>query len=66
MGVVELVLEIQPSGAITQVAVVASSSHQILDDAAVETLRGLGRLPFPAGMRPRKLSVRVPVVYELR
>ena len=66
MGVVELVLEIQPSGTITQVTVVASSSHQILDDAAVETLRGLGRLTFPPGVRPRKLSVRVPVVYELR
>lgn len=66
MGVVEVVLEIQPSGTITQVAVIASSSHQILDDAAVETLRGLGRLPFPPGVRPRKLSVRVPVVYELR
>jgi periplasmic protein TonB len=65
-GTVQIELEIQATGAISHVAVVASSSHRLLDDAAVEAVHGLGRLPFPAGVPPRHLRVRLPVVFDLR
>jgi protein TonB len=65
-GTVQVELDIQPSGAISRVVVVASSSHRVLDDAAVEGVQQLGRLPFPAHVRPRLLRVRLPVVFELQ
>jgi periplasmic protein TonB len=65
-GVVEVELEIEPSGAITRVALAASSSHRILDDAALDTVRGLDRVPFPPGIRPRTLRVRLPVEFAIR
>ncbi|MBI4593244.1 MAG: energy transducer TonB, partial [Candidatus Rokubacteria bacterium] len=65
-GTVQLELTIGPAGAISQVTVVGSSSHSVLDDAAVETVRSLRPLPFPADLPPRILRVRLPVVFELR
>jgi len=65
-GVVEVELEIQPSGAITRVVVAVSSSHPLLDAAAVDTVRGLGQVPFPPSIRPRVLRVRLPVEFAFR
>jgi TonB family protein len=65
-GTVHLDLEIQPSGAISRVEVVASSSHRVLDDAAVAAVHDLGRLPFPGHVQPRLLRVRLPIVFRLR
>jgi periplasmic protein TonB len=65
-GTVHVDLDIQPTGVISQVVVVSSSSHRVLDEAAVEAVRDLGRLPFPPGVRPRLLRVRLPVVFDLR
>ena len=65
-GTVQLELEIQPTGVISRVEVVASSSHRVLDDAAVDTVRGVGRVPFPPNVRPRSLRVQLPVVFDLR
>jgi protein TonB len=65
-GTVQIELEIQATGTISQVVVVASSSHRLLDDAAVEAVHGLERVPFPAGVPPRRLRVRLPVVFDLR
>jgi protein TonB len=65
-GTVQVELEIQPTGVISRVEVVASSSHRVLDDAAVDTVRGLGRVPFPSNVRPRLLLMRQPIVFELR
>jgi protein TonB len=65
-GTVQIELEIQATGTISQVVVVASSSHRVLDDAAVEAVHGLDRVPFPAGVPPRRLRVRLPVVFDLR
>jgi len=65
-GTVQLELEIQPTGVISRVEVVASSSHRVLDEAAVDTMRGVGRVPFPPNVRPRPLRVRLPVVFDLR
>jgi protein TonB len=65
-GTVHLEILLEPSGVVSDVLVVRSSSHALLDDAAVDAVRGLGRMPFPAGVRPRALRVRLPVVFELR
>jgi protein TonB len=65
-GTVHLELEIEASGTIAQVSLARSSSHRVLDDAALEAVRGLDRVPFPPDLRPRPLRVRLPVVFELR
>jgi protein TonB len=65
-GTVELELEVQPTGVISRVEVIASSSHRALDDAAVDTVRRVGRVPFPPNIPPRLLLFRLPVVFHLR
>jgi protein TonB len=65
-GTVQLEIAIAADGAIAAVSVIASSSHDILDRAAVEAARSLARAPFPADVRPRALTVRLPVVFELQ
>jgi periplasmic protein TonB len=65
-GTVQVDLDIHPTGVISRVEVVTSSSHRVLDDAAVEAVRGLGRVPFPSNVQPRLLRVRLPVVFDLR
>ena len=65
-GTVEIEIVVQANGAVSDVAVVDSSSHRVLDEAAVDAARSLPRLPFPDGLRPRALRMRLPVVFELR
>jgi protein TonB len=65
-GAVTIELTILPSGLIRDVSVVESSSHTILDEAAVETVRTLRSQPFPRNVPPRTLRVRLPVVFELQ
>jgi len=64
-GTVQLEILIRANGAIGAAAVVLSSSHTILDEAALETVRGLRPLPFPAHLAPRILRVRLPIVFSL-
>jgi len=66
MGTVHLEILIRPDGAIGNVSVAASSSHRLLDEAALETVRSLSPQPFPANLRPRWLTVRLPVVFDLQ
>jgi protein TonB len=65
-GTVHLDIVLEATGAVTDVVVVRSSSHAVLDDAAVDAARALRRVPFPPDVRPRALRVRLPVVFELR
>jgi protein TonB len=65
-GRVEVEVDIAPSGVVGATALVASSSHRLLDDAALEAAQALGRVPFPPGVRPRPLRMRLPVVFVLR
>lgn len=65
-GSVHVEITVEPSGRIAAVSLVASSSHPLLDEAALEAVRGLPRLPFPPDVAPRLLRVRLPVVFELR
>ncbi|HSE06893.1 MAG TPA: energy transducer TonB [Methylomirabilota bacterium] len=65
-GTVELHVWLEPTGRVRDVQVARSSSHGILDDAAVETIRRLGPVPFPESVPRRPLLIRIPLVYELR
>jgi protein TonB len=65
-GTVTIELTVLPNGAIGPVAVVESSAHPLLDEAALETVQSLRAEPFPAGLPPRMLRVRLPVVFQLR
>ena len=64
-GTVHVEVVIRPDGAIGAVAVADSSSHAVLDEAAVEAIRRLAREPFPSDVSPRTLRVRLPVVFAL-
>ncbi|MGH7644214.1 MAG: energy transducer TonB [Gemmatimonadales bacterium] len=65
-GRVEVELLLEPSGRVRDIAVVASSSHALLDDAAVEAVRALQPLPLPEHLPLRPLRVRLPVIFQLR
>lgn len=66
VGTVHVEIVIRTDGTVGDVSVAKSSSHPILDGAAVDAIRRLPPLPFPAGLPPRTLRARVPVVFELR
>jgi len=65
-GTVHLEIALEATGRVSEVLLVRSSSHAVLDDAALEAARGLRRVPFPSDVRPRAVRVRLPVVFELR
>jgi protein TonB len=65
-GTVELEIALEVTGRVNDVRLVRSSSHAVLDAAALEAARSLGRVPFPPDIRPRPLRVLMPVVFELR
>ena len=65
-GRVEIELLLEPSGCVRDVAVVASSSHVLLDEAAVEAVRSLPPMPLPEHLPRRPLRVRLPVIFQIR
>jgi len=65
-GTVELEVLMDPTGRIRGVQLVSSSSHGMLDEAALETIRGLAPLPLPEHLPRRPLKIRLPVVFRLR
>jgi periplasmic protein TonB len=65
-GTVELHVWLEASGRIRDVQIVRSSAHGLLDEAAVETVRGLAPVPFPDSLPRRPLVIRLPLVFELR
>jgi TonB family protein len=65
-GTVELDVWLEATGRVRDVWVVRSSSHRLLDEAAVETIRGLGPIRFPDSLPRRSLLIRIPLVFELR
>ena len=65
-GRVEVELLLDPSGRVRDLAVVSSSSHMLLDEAAVEAVRSLSPIPLPEHLPRRPLRVRLPVVFQLR
>jgi protein TonB len=65
-GTVSVEILILANGTIGDVTLLESSTHQALDDAALETIRALPRMPLPPGLPARPLRVRVPVVFQMR
>jgi protein TonB len=65
-GTVELHVWLEATGRVRDVQIARSSSHDVLDDAAIQTIRRLGPLPFPDSLPRRPLLIRIPLVYELR
>ena len=65
-GTVQIEILIEPDGAIGGVTLATSSSHRLLDEAALDTVRRLAPTPFPADLIRRPLRVKLPVVFELR
>jgi len=65
-GTVDLEIALESTGRVSEVLLVRSSSHAMLDEAALHAARNLSRVPFPPDVRPRALRVRLPVVFELR
>jgi TonB family protein len=65
-GTVELEIVVRPDGRVADVKVLASSSHRLLDEAAVETVRRLPRIPAPAALQGVELRIVLPVAFDLR
>jgi protein TonB len=65
-GTVVVDVEVDASGKLGRVAVFTSSKHSVLDDAALDAVHAVGKVPFPPGVTPRRLLVRLPVVFDLR
>jgi protein TonB len=65
-GTVYLEILVQPSGAISDVKIISTSSHAVLDKAALEAVRTVPPIGFPPGLAPRALRARIPVVFNLR
>ena len=65
-GTVNVEILILPTGIVGEVQLLESSTHQVLDDAAIETIRSLPRMPLPPDLPARARRVRVPVVFQLQ
>jgi len=65
-GTVELEVLIDPAGKVRRVEVSSSSSHALLDEAAVDAVRQMAPLPMPETLPARALRVKLPLVFELR
>ena len=65
-GAVELDVLIDPGGRVQRVEIASSSSHALLDEAAVDTVKQMTPLPLPATLPARPLRVRLPLLFELR
>ena len=65
-GTVSVEILILANGTIGDVTLLESSTHVVLDAAALETIRALPRVPLPPELPARPLRVRVPVVFQMR
>jgi periplasmic protein TonB len=65
-GKVEVEVVLEPTGRVRAVVVVASSSHAMLDDAALDAVRSLPPVPLPENLPRRPIRVRLPIVFDLR
>ena len=64
-GSVEVEVLIEPSGAVKTARVVTSSSHAVLDTAALDAIRSLAPLPLPEHLPRRALRIRLPLSFML-
>lgn len=66
VGRVEVEVVLEPTGRVRDAAVVASSTHSMLDEAALEAVKSLPPVPLPETLPRRPLRVRLPIVFDLR
>ncbi len=64
-GQIELDVLLEPSGRVASVRVLSSSSHAVLDDAAVEAVKDVKPEPLPADLPQRPLRIRLPLGFQL-
>jgi protein TonB len=65
-GTVELEIRLDAEGRLTEASVLGTPPPASLGEAAVRAVREATPLPFPPGVPARPLTVRLPVVFELR
>ena len=65
-GVVELDVRVGADGRLVAVEIVTGASAETLRAAALAAVRGAAPFPFPAGLAPRPLVIRLPVEFRLR
>jgi protein TonB len=66
-GVVTVSFTVQSDGRLGDIRVAKGSGFEMLDQAALETLRRLGSYkPIPAATGKTRWPVRVPIVFDLR
>jgi periplasmic protein TonB len=64
-GTVELEVLLEPSGRVAEARVIASSSHAVLDEAALDAVKRLTAEPFPERLPRRPLRIHLPLTFEL-
>jgi protein TonB len=64
-GRVDLQVTVDAAGVVRDVALSGSSSHRLLDEAAVQAAREVERVPFPPDVAPRPLRVPVTVRFDV-
>jgi periplasmic protein TonB len=65
-GTVELEVLVDADGRLARARVVGGEGAPVLQEAALRAARDATPLPFPAGVAPRPLRIRLPVVFALR
>ena len=65
-GVIELEIRLDAGGRLLSVDVAGPERPRILRDAAAQAVREATPFPFPSGLPPRPLTIRLPVVFELK
>jgi periplasmic protein TonB len=65
-GIVVMVFTISSGGQIESYRVGQSSGHDLLDEAAKETIRKVGHFPpFPTDLNRQKLTIEIPLAFRL-
>lgn len=65
-GSVELEVQLDAGGRLARVTVVGREPASLLRDAAIQAVRDATPFPLPPGLVARALTIRLPVVFELR
>ncbi|PYM61096.1 MAG: hypothetical protein DMD79_13850 [Candidatus Rokuibacteriota bacterium] len=65
-GTVEVEVLVDVDGRPERARVVGGEGAPLLQEAALRAVRDATPLPFPAGVAPRRLRIRLPVVFALR
>jgi periplasmic protein TonB len=65
-GSVEVEVLIEPGGTVKAAHVITSSSHAVLDAAALDAIRSLPAVPLPEHLPRRALRVRLPLSFLLQ